>query len=422
MMIKASALYMVIIIALVIGIICSSLVAVAYFYKQQSQKKSRFNALENNLGSGVNILLASADTAYSGGKTLSLFGGDADSVILKKTSWGLYTIGVVKSFIQKDTVFKVFSIASSIDSTKWAALYLADNDRPVSVSGKTVIRGEAFIPKAGIQTAYVDGKAYDGDKRLVIGGKHSSEKKLPALAETWLNQLQQFTSQETKGDSTLVGKDTIRQSFLTQTRYYNFKKKPLLLENTSISGNVVIYSDTTVTIDSTAALKNILIYARAIVVKSGFHGNCQLFAADSISVGSNCKFIYPSCLGVLRFKPAVKNIQEKIIIGEKTVINGVIFTYEKEEKPIPPIISIGKNATVKGQIYAQGQLELNDKSEIDGSAFTSTFLYKNAFTRFENYLINTTINSKALSPYYLTSTLTPVSGKSKKVLQWLEAN
>jgi len=419
-MIKASALYMVIIIALVIGLICSSLVAVAYFYKQQSQTKRRFDVLENNLSSGVNILLAGADTA--GEETISLFGGDADSIILKKIPWGIYTVGMVKAFIQKDTVFKTFSIASTIDSAKWAALYLADNDRPVSISGKTVIRGDAFIPNAGIQTAYIDGKAYEGDKRLIIGGRHSSEKKLPALSEKWLNQLQQLTSPAIKGDSTLGGKDTIRQSFLHDTRYYNFKKKALSLANISISGNVIILSDTTVTIDNTAELKNTIIYARAIVVKSGFAGNCQLFAADSISVQNDCKFNYPSALGLLRFKPSVKGIPEKIIIGEQTMINGVIFTYEKEEKPVKPLIAIGKNTTVKGQVYAQGQLELNDKSEIDGSAFTTSFLYKNAFTRFENYLINTTINSKALSPYYLTSALTPVSGKSKKVLQWLEAN
>lgn len=413
---------MVIIIALVIGIICSSLVAVAYFYKQQSQKKYRFDVLENNLGSGINILLTGADTAYSGGKTISLFGGDADSVMLKKTPWGIYTIGMVKAFIQKDTVFKTFSIASSIDSAKWAALYLADNDRPVSISGKTVIRGEAFIPKAGIQTAYVDGKAYEGDKRLIIGGKHTSEKKLPGLSESWLTQLQKITLPDTKGDSTLGEHDTIRQSFFNYTRYYNFGKKPLLLANISISGNVIICSDTTVTIDNTALLKNVVIYARAIIVKSGFQGNCQLFAADSISIQNDCKLNYPSCLGVLRFKPAIKDIQQKILIGEKTVINGIVFTYEKEEKPVKPLVSIGKSAMVIGQVYAQGQLELNDNSEIDGSAFTTTFLYKNTFTRFENYLINTTINSKALSKYYLTSALTPVSGKSKKILQWLEAN
>lgn len=51
---------------------------------------------------------------------------------------------------------------------------------------------------------------------------------------------------------------------------------------------------------------------------------------------------------------------------------------------------------------------------------TSRFLYKSEITIYENYLINITINSAALSRYYLTSDLTPVSGQQKKILQWLE--
>ena len=181
-------------------------------------------------------------------------------------------------------------------------------------------------------------------------------------------------------------------------------------------------SDTTLTIDNTAILNNILVFARSIIVKGGFQGNCQLFATDSIRIESNCNFNYPSCLGVLRSQTSMISSPEKITIGESTEFNGIIFTYEKTEKPIKPLIDIGKNVKIKGQVYSQGILELKDKTEVDGSIFTSRFLYKNSFTLFENYLINATIDSKALSPYYLTSGLLPVAGKKEKVLQWLESN
>ncbi|HEY2583462.1 MAG TPA: hypothetical protein VGI43_16740, partial [Mucilaginibacter sp.] len=111
-MIKASALYIVIIIALVIGVICSSLIVAAYFYKTQYQKKFRYDQLENNLNSGINILLAGNDSAYSAGKTVSLFNNDADSVLIKQISLGVYDIGIAEAFIQKDTLFKSFSIAN----------------------------------------------------------------------------------------------------------------------------------------------------------------------------------------------------------------------------------------------------------------------------------------------------------------------
>jgi hypothetical protein len=421
-MLKASALYIVIIIALVIGLICSSLIVAAYFYKNEYQKKFRFDQLENNLSSGANILLSSPDTSYINGKTFSLFGGDADSVSLKQLAWGIYDIDVVKAFIQKDTLYKTFSVANTIDSSKWAAIYLIDEDRPFSLSGKTMITGDAYIPKAGVQESYINNQAYSGDKRLIIGTKHVSEKKLPALADSKLKQLEQVVSQHPAGDSSLLKVDSIQQSFLRPTRIFNFKKEIQTIKDIKLSGNIILFSDTTIIIDSTAVLNNVMVFAKAITVKSGFKSSCQLFATDSIYVENNCRFEYPSCLGILRFQTSKTSTQEKITLGKNTSFSGTLFTYEKAENLLKPSISIGKQATITGQVYSQGMLELKDSTVVDGSVFASLFYYRNSFTLFENYLINTTINSKLLSPYYLTSELLPVAKQKKKILQWLEAN
>ncbi|MDB5090872.1 MAG: hypothetical protein JWR09_4866 [Mucilaginibacter sp.] len=421
-MIKASALYIVIVIALVIGLLCSSLIVAAYLYRIQYERKFRQDQLENNVSSGINILLNSTDTSFTREKTFSLFSNEMDSVSLQKIPWGVYDIGIIKAFVQRDTLFKSFSFANTIDSTKWAALYLIDEDRPFSLSGKTTIRGDAYIPKAGVQAAYIDNKAYEGDKRFIIGKKHNSERTLPALDEKILKQFEAYFTQDIKGDSILSKKDSLKNSFLRPTHVFNFKKATKTIENMNISGNVILFSDTTVIIDSTASLKNILVYARSIIVKGGFHGNCQLFATDSIRIEPNCQFGYPSSLGVLCFKSLKTNSQLKITVGHNTNFSGTIFTYDNTANPLKPYITIQKDSKIKGQIYSQGILELQDKTELDGSVFTSRFLYKNTVTIFENYLINAKIDSKALSPYYLSSGILPVSGKKKEVLQWLEAN
>jgi cytoskeletal protein CcmA (bactofilin family) len=421
-MIKASALYIVIVMALVIGLLCSSLIVAAYFYKAQYQQKFRYDQLENNVNSGANILLANNDSTYANGKIFSLFGNDSDSVSLQKLAWGVYDVGISRAFIQKDTLYKTFMMANVIDSSKWAALYLRDEERPFSLSGKTTIRGDAYIPKAGVQQAYIDGMTYQGDKRLIIGKRRLSEKQLPALNANRLKQLEKYWNQSPHADSNFLKKDSVQQSFLLPARLVNFEKAAQTIKNIKIAGNIVLFSDTTVTIDSTAMLKNILVFARSILVKSGFKGNCQLFATDSIRVDSNCRFDYPSCLGILRFRAPKAASQEKITLGGKSVFNGTLFTYEKADNPAKPLIIIGKGTRVNGQIYAQGALELKDNSETDGNVFTSRFLYRTSFTLYENYLINTTIDSKALSPYYLASDLLPVTKKRKKVLQWLQGN
>jgi hypothetical protein len=421
-MVKASALYIVIVIALVIGLLCSSLIFTAYLYKLQYQKKFRYDQLENNLASATTILLNSSDTSFLQNKIFSLFSTYADSVSLERIPWGIFDVGITKAFIQKDTLYRSFSFANVIDSSKWAALYLIDEDRPFSLSGKTTVRGDVYIPKAGVQTAYVDNKAYEGDKRLIIGTKHNIKKKLPQLNENKLKQLQRFFSAQVAGDSVFFVKDSIQNSFLAPTHIFNLKKIVKTLENLTITGNIILLSDTTLIIDSTAILKNVQVYARSILVKAGFHGTCQLFATDSIKVESNCKFGYPSCLGGLRFEAPAPGAQLKISVGANTVFNGAILSFSKTDNPMKPLILLDKNVKIIGQVYSQGILQLKDKAEINGSVFTSRFLYKNAFTIFENYLINATIDSKALSSYYLTSPLLPVSGKKKKILQWLEAN
>ncbi len=421
-MVRGSALYMVIVIALVIGIICSTVIAAAYFYKIDYLKKSRYSDLSDNLSSGINLLLSTTDTAYQNGRAFSLFGNTDDSVYVKKNIWGVYAVAAAEAFSQRDTLFKTFTIAATVDSAKWCCLYLADNDRPFALTGKTTIQGNAFIPKAGVQSAYINGIAYQGDKRLISGTKKNSAKTLPSLDTGRLRLLTKYFSNEPADDSLLQNKDSLNISFLKETKIINFKKKPATLSRKYLSGNIIICSDTTITIDSNNVLTNILIYAKTILIKDGFHGTGQFFATDSINAGRNVVLNYPSCLGVVRMSDQKPTSQEKLTISGNAKINGLVFTYEKKDNPLKPMLMVGKKVTICGQIYSQGTMQLTDSLKIQGCIFTSTFIYRNAFTLFENYVINTTIDSKALSPYFLSSDIVPVAGSKQKVLQWLESN
>ncbi|WP_184550899.1 hypothetical protein [Mucilaginibacter sp. FT3.2] len=419
-MLKGSVLYIVIIISMVIAVICSFLILAAYFFREQYLVKSRFDRLQNNLSSGVHILLSTKDTTYLRGKTISLFNSSDDSVRMQTIHWGIYDMGVAEAFRQKDTVFKVWSMASAIDSTKWAAIYLIDEDRPLSLSGKTNVRGDVYLPKAGVKAAYVDNKAYQGDKRMIIGKIADSQRKLPALQEERLKILNSMLGAKRPSVSKSWKADTLTRSFRDTAYAVNLGTLPYTLEHMKLSGHIILYADTLLTIDSTAKLDNVLVFAKAILVKSGFRGNCQLFATDSISIEKNCHFTYPSCLGLLRFKSPLVGFPPQISIGTNTQFDGCIFTYEKEASALPATISLDKGTKIKGQIYAQHILSTKDSISVAGSVFTSRFMYQSAFTRYENYLINLNIDEKALSGYYLTSELLPVAAPKKKILQWLE--
>lgn len=412
---------MVIIIALVIGLLCSALIAAAYFYQAAYQAKFRVDRLQNNMNSGINILLTSTDSSYRTERAVSLFANDdLDSVSLQRFAWGAFDIGIVQAFAQRDTLYKVFSIANAIDSAKWAALYLIDEDRPLSLSGKTTIRGDVYIPKAGVKTAYVDNQSYTGDQQLVQGKQHNSEKKLPPLTPKRLQIIRQFLRQPAEHNSMLLKNKSIDRSFRLPTTTIGLGKQVTTLQNISLSGNLIIRSDTTLIIDSSAIMHHVIIFAKAILIKAGFHGNGQFYAKDSIGIERDCRFTYPSCLGVLWDTTAIIGFPEKISLGENTRFTGLIFTYEKAKNPLRPLIALGKNTTVAGQIYSQGTLSIKAGTSIAGNVMTSRFLYQNEITAYENYLINTTIDARALSRYYLISDLSPVSAEQKKILQWLE--
>jgi hypothetical protein len=416
-MLKSSALYIVIIIALVMAVICSSLIAAAYFYRLQYQKTFRYNQLKDNLESGTNILLESTKD-LSTFKKISLFGIENDTVLLKREPWGIYSLGVVEAFIHQDTLVKAFSIGSQIDSTQWSSLYIIDEDRNISVSGKTSIKGTVYIPKAGIKEAYVNNQAYQGDKRLVAGNKNTSKRTLPELDNKLLLQLeQQYKATAYSNDSIIIKQDSVKQSFLKRTLTFDFGKQEYTISNL-LEGNITLRSDTLITIESSASLKNVLIFAKAIKVKNGFKGNCQLFATDSIEIENNCLFTYPSVLAVLNFAAKAQG-QRKLTLGEHTSFNGTITTYEKTKNDLLPVINLGKAVNVTGQVYSQGLLNYQDGTVINGSVHASRFLYQTAYTRYENYLINIKLDGPALSPYYLPGQLIPVVSKFKKVLQWL---
>jgi hypothetical protein len=169
-------------------------------------------------------------------------------------------------------------------------------------------------------------------------------------------------------------------------------------------------------------LDNVLIFAKAIIVQEGFRGTCQLFASDSIAVGRNCHFSYPSCLGIIRSKTTKFSAQARISVGEGTTITGTIFTWEKTPNQLKPLIQLNKRDTINGQVYSQDAVAFKDGCIIHGSVFSTRFLYQNSFTLYENYLINLQLNSNKLSPYYLSSSMLPVASKKEGILQWLEGN
>lgn len=413
MMLKASALYLVVVIALIIAVFCASLITVAAFYRQEHQKGSRYAKLSVNLESGQALILSSEYQLYDQDDRLDLFGDGNDSVLLRKEHWGLFDLGMVSAFAQIDTLRQSFLIGLDVYDDL-SAVYLADEDRPLSVSGKTQIVGTAELPKAGIKQAYVDGRPYEG-KELVKGAIRESGRSLPVLNKKLILQLQQLLQDSSEND--LVGADSVHHSFFLTPKKIRIPRENSLIKG-SYSGKIMLLCDTVLTIKKEAKLNDVLVFAPGIVIEKGFRGSCQLFATDSIVSNGSVLFDYPSVLGVL--SKGMGGSQPKIALGDNSLFSGILFTYEANRSDLQTQVSLGKNSKVVGEIHASGFIKLQKPVTIEGKVACTRFIIQTPSTLYENYLIDIIINRNKRSSYYLTSSLLNSTSKNQRVLTWLK--
>jgi hypothetical protein len=166
-MLKAGALYFAVISAFLIAVICASLIMIAAYYREGYLRELRRGRLERNMDSAVDFVLNRGGTVQAGDTVLDLFGDGTDSVRLGDSYWGIFELSVIRTAVSTDTLKKSFLIGmdTRMDTL---ALYLSDEDRPLSVSGDTRVTGDAEVPKSGMRKSYVENRPYSGDK-LVYG-------------------------------------------------------------------------------------------------------------------------------------------------------------------------------------------------------------------------------------------------------------
>ena len=372
-MIKAAALYIVIIVSLLIAVISASLLTIAFYYRLEVKKKVRMDKLMTNMESGTAILLSEGFNTYYEDKVLDLYGDQKDSLILNKTRWGVFELQMLKAFELKDTLKRSF--LSGVIFNDQGAIYLADEDRPLSVSGNTLITGNGELPKAGLKQAYVDGRPYEG-KELIKGSIKPSGRELPALNDELLKRISNHLKPTIEGIA-FNSKDSVSNSFFNKELIYRLTPDQQDIANMKICGKIILVSDTTIKISSSTILEDVQVYARAIVIESGFKGSCQLFARDSIIIGRDCDFRYPSFAGI--FKPDSSQIQAKLSLDSASHFSGILLGYEPQRTELQTLISLGKNTLINGEIYA-GYIKVERSVKVNGNVYANRFIMQTPST------------------------------------------
>lgn len=417
-MVKAGALYYAIFISFLVALLGGFFIMNVWMHHAHTLIILNGKRLERNIQSALLLTQESSGLALENkSDDVDLFNDGNDIVSVVRKQWGGYSL--VKAEAEGKFTYRsaIGLYGKDIFENEKTALYLSDKGQYLSLTGRTVIKGDCFLPKSGLRKAYIEGNSFTGSK-MTEGRISDSKPHLPAENHnTIASNIAYFTGQVSPGDtlvdiSLLLRSDTVRQSFYRKTLIM-FSKQWVTLTGKVLQGNIRIISSKGVTISKSAQTDNIIIYAPKIEVEKGFTGNLQLFASDTIIINAGVTLLFPSLLAI----PDTRNPKALISIGKNCNIIGDLFlTIKDETKNSMSECLLNTGSVITGRVYCGGRVEL--KGTVNGTIYTNRFILRTPGSIYENHLLDATINFNALPEYY-SGSLIDESVVRYKMVKWL---
>ncbi|MDI1305380.1 MAG: hypothetical protein PSX42_11130, partial [bacterium] len=336
---------------------------------------------------------------------------------------GIYETAFTKSQFRKKVFIKTALIGSLINSDESPTLFLQETQNPLTIVGNTSIKGIAYLPSQGVKPGYIAGNSYYG-KQLIYGSIKKSAPVLPKLEKSVIDALVFYL----KDYKPLIQGDYINLE--TNRRIVNsfkekakgaYLKEPIILENREITGNIIIKSDTLIRIKRTALLKDLILIAPIIEIEDGTKGNFQAIASKRITLGKECKLSYPSALVLFQDNKNNQSVvtnntsNNQIFIDSGTIVKGSVCYFQaKEFADFQTQIVLEKEATIKGQVYCNGNFEL--RGTVSGSVYTKQFVANQSGSIFVNHIYNGVIENENIPNIFGGIVL---EKEPKTVMKWL---
>lgn len=420
-MIKAGSLFYAIVISIIIAIVSSSFILFAYTCRIEFDNQEIQERLNLNVQSGLNLLMSTQSVVQlNESKIIDLYGNNEDSVFLAKKLWGAFEVVLSAAFFHQQKQERVAQIGFPRDTTDLYSIYLLDEGKPLALCGKTKITGPVYLPKSGVQRAYIEGESYN-DSKFIYGDTKISKNVLPEFNQELLKYIKQLLKEKKSSDTDSIL--LINRPFSGDSIFNSFKNSTLVLkypgliniQNATYSGNIIIISDTVIKVYPDAVLKDVILVAPKICFEDKFKGQLQAYASDSIIVKDEVSFAYPSVLGI---SSDASDRKCAVLLGENDTLIGNIFTHQMQIDVYKRTgIRMGKKSLVVGQLYSNGYVEV--QGNIYGSVMCSSFLLQTPSSVYENHLLNVEIDQHGL-PNYFTGINLIKELPYKRIVKWLD--
>lgn len=409
--VKAGALQYTIFISVVIALLVFGFIGLTYVQHKLRLKNNAFNEVvhQNHL--------AFQSFENNDKSLLTDEKGIETSISIKQ--WGVFKVVTSTSVKGKEKITKSAFLGGNISDRP--ALFLQDENQPLVVVGTTKIEGTVLLPKQGVKQGSIAGHSY-GNRPPIYGSILNSNELLPKAKN--LEHLQQFKDSITITNSfkqlDLNNKTQIINSFTEETQLL-YDVESIDLQNISLVGNIIVRSNTKITVYETAKLSDIIIIAPKIEVKENVKGNFQAFAEKELIINENVKLDYPTSLLLSEKKPII-NLQyqpveqtNQLIINKNSVVKGVVgFLTKSQDNTYKAQLILEKDAVVTGEVYCQQNIEL--KGTVNGSVYTKGFVANEFGSVYKNHIYNGQILIAELPKQYVGLNF---KNTKQKIAKWI---
>ncbi len=375
--IQSSTLLYTVLIAFVVFIILLSFIQISFISNRFLDREILKDHLCENINSYIEVLKSRRDLSEL--NEPELFENTDDIVYLESENYGAYKIIKLTSSNAKMSLTKTFLIGTSNEQDNYA-IVMSEKNNEVTLSGKTIIKGNCKLPKLGVKQGIVNGMSFIG-KHLIDGNISSSSRALPSY-----NKKLDFVWSELK-QSSIIPYTNIENNEETIARFADKKQtfySPdfISIGHQTISGYIVIISDKGINVKSDSKLQDVILLAPYIIIDKNVNGSFQIFASDSIILEENAMMTYPSFIGVF---PRNNQGETKIKIKQNSLIVGSVLGTNKTK------LFIGEEANIYGTVYNEGNTEL--RGHIFGSLITERFSLKLGLNERMDVILNGEVNS-----------------------------
>lgn len=300
--------------------------------------------------------------------------------------WGVFNIAIITSKYGEIGRTKIFLFADNIfRSTLLPSLYLSSPKSFLSISGKTYLGNNTYLPGYGIKDVSNEGNGYTRE-RLVHGKSYNASNQLPTLKKNLLDRINFYQQTDSLIPINYLNRKTsISNSFINKTILF-ISEDPIILQDISLTGNIKIISKKRIEVAENTELDGMILYAPEIEIKKGFCGNGQFYAEKVIETEADCNFKASSLFYLNNL-----DMDAQINIGERNQIIGDIIIPNKNSETA---LILGEDDHFIGQVYCNGDVMI--KGTFFGSLFTKGLISIDKRGKKLNFLDNICIDVERL--------------------------